>query len=155
MPTGKVMRFDGAKGYGFIAPDDEGEDVFVHANELMSRGLQVSTGTRVQFNVIDGGRGPKAYDVEIIDGRTLPPAGAQRATAGENGAAAEQAVVSGLPGGKPDDGDDELSEVFSKYEFLHLVTDIVLDATPELTGAQVVKLRDRFLEFAAKNGWAY
>ena len=34
MLTGKVIRFDDVRGYGFIAPDGGGEDVFVHANVL-------------------------------------------------------------------------------------------------------------------------
>jgi len=44
MATGRIIRFDEIKGYGFISPSDGGEDIFVHANELADRGLRVSAG---------------------------------------------------------------------------------------------------------------
>ena len=155
MATGKVVRFDDDKGYGFIAPDDGGEDVFVHANELTERGLRVSTGTKVQFNVIGGERGLKAYDVRIVDGRSQSdgPAAIADRTAGGGGQLANNSGAPAPAGGKADD--DELSEAFPKHEFVQHVTDILLETAPELTGAQIVKLRERLLEFAVKNGWAY
>jgi cold shock protein len=155
MATGKVVRFDDDKGYGFIAPDDGGEDVFVHANELTERGLRVSTGTKVQFNVIGGERGLKAYDVRIVDARSQsdgPAAIAERTGHGGNGQAADH---SGAPASAGRADDDELSEAFPKHEFVQHVTDILLETAPELTGGQIVRLRERLLEFAVKNGWAY
>lgn len=157
MATGQVVRFDDDRGYGFIAPDDGGEDVFVHANDLTSHGLRISAGTQVQFNVIGGERGLKAYDVRVVDGRSAPASGLMVGTGGGAGQADGLTVkhvdVPAAPDGKTDD--DELSEVFSKYEFTQQVTDIFLETTPELTGAQITKLRERLLEFATKNGWAY
>lgn len=57
MVTGRVIRFDEVKGYGFITPSEGGEDVFVHANEITDRGLRVSAGTQVAFQVLEGDRG--------------------------------------------------------------------------------------------------
>ncbi|MFV2022880.1 cold-shock protein [Micromonospora sp. LOL_023] len=137
MGVGRVVRFDEGRGYGFIAPDDGGDDVFVHAGELTQRGIRVATGTRVSFKVIDGGRGPKAYDVEIIDDVAAPIGG----------------VISRAAGTSGEGGDDELCEIFSEPEYLQRITELLLSDAPYLTGAQIVELRGHLLRFSRKCGW--
>lgn len=66
MPTGKVKFYDEAKGFGFIASDDGGE-VFLHASALPEGVERVSPGSRVEFGIADGRRGPQALSVRIID----------------------------------------------------------------------------------------
>jgi len=147
--TGRVIRFDESKGYGFIAPDDGGEDVFVHANELTDRGLRVSTGTHVEFQVIDGGRGLKAYDVRVLDEqrpqRTAPVSESQVTEAGNHRVEQSPKVRSPT--------DDELFEVLSEREFVEQITELLLTNASQLTGAVIVELRGHLLEFARKNGW--
>jgi cold shock protein len=138
MATGRVIRFDEIKGYGFITPSDGGEDVFVHANEITDRGLRVSAGTQVVFQVLESDRGLKAYDVRVLDDQEHPapaPAG--------NGHAAERRGPA----------DDELFEVFAEQELSQQLTELLLTAAPQLTGGVIVELRGRLLEFARKNGW--
>lgn len=142
MSTGKVVRFDEGRGYGFIAPDDGGDDVFVHANELTDRGVRVATGARVQFNVIDGGRGLKAYDVQVLE----TPSGA-------GAPAARTQPVTPARSAERQGSEDELCEIFSQEEFQSQVTDILLEAGPQLTGAQIVELRKRLVQFGRQNGW--
>ena len=69
MPTGKVKFFDADKGFGFVASDDGGE-VFVHANALPSGTSELKPGTRVEFGVADGRKGPSALSIRVIE---LPP----------------------------------------------------------------------------------
>jgi len=69
VPTGKVKFFDADKGFGFVASDDGGE-VFVHANALPTGTSELKPGTRVEFGVADGRKGPSALSVRVIE---LPP----------------------------------------------------------------------------------
>lgn len=61
MKTGKVKFFNAGKGFGFIAPDDGSKDVFVHANDI--GGAQLNEGDTVEFEVVDGKKGPQASNV--------------------------------------------------------------------------------------------
>ena len=72
--TGKVVRFDEIRGYGFVTPDGGGEDVFVHVNDLDVDKRLVAPGAVVEFTVEDGERGPKASNVRVVRNA---PAGAK------------------------------------------------------------------------------
>ncbi len=64
---GKVKWFDEDKGYGFIARDDGGEDVFLHFSELNQEGFKtIDEDAAVEFEVEEGPKGPKASDVSKI-----------------------------------------------------------------------------------------
>src|ERR1700693_3092474 len=58
MPTGTVKWFNDAKGYGFITPDDGGEDLFAHFSAIQMSGFKtLKEGQKVQFEVTQGPRG--------------------------------------------------------------------------------------------------
>lgn len=64
MSTGKVKWFDAKKGYGFITPDDGGEDLFVHHTNILSEGFRsLEEGQAVEYEVGEGRRGPQATNV--------------------------------------------------------------------------------------------
>ena len=53
MPTGKVKWFNATKGYGFIAPDNGGKDVFVHISAVEKAGhSSLAEGAKVRFDVV-------------------------------------------------------------------------------------------------------
>ena len=60
MTTGTVKFYNGSKGYGFIAPDDGGKEVFVHATALQRAGLTgLHEGQKVTFDVQTDARSGK------------------------------------------------------------------------------------------------
>jgi CspA family cold shock protein len=62
--TGKVKWFDAKKGYGFITPDDGGEDLFVHHTNIVSEGFRsLQEGQAVEYEIGEGRRGPQATNV--------------------------------------------------------------------------------------------
>lgn len=63
MSKGTVKWFNNQKGYGFIS-DEEGNDVFVHFSGLNMDGYKsLNEGEEVQFDVVDGAKGPQAANV--------------------------------------------------------------------------------------------
>jgi CspA family cold shock protein len=64
MPTGVVKWFSDQKGYGFIVPDERGEDVFVHQTGIQGTGRRtLQEGQRVEFDITQGEKGPQATNV--------------------------------------------------------------------------------------------
>ena len=55
MPLGKVKWYDAEKGFGFLS-DDDGTDVFLHADALPAGVTTLKGGTRVEFGVVEGRR---------------------------------------------------------------------------------------------------
>jgi len=67
MTVGSVKWFNAEKGFGFITPDDGGEDVFVHHSAIQMQGYRdLSEGQRVEFEVTQGQKGPQASNVRPV-----------------------------------------------------------------------------------------
>ncbi|MCC2335002.1 cold shock domain-containing protein [Cellulomonas sp. zg-Y766] len=77
---GTVTFFDADKGFGFARPDAGGEDVFVHAKNLVGT-VSLAEGDRISFTVAESDRGPQAQEVRLVGGqarRQAPAAGRGR-----------------------------------------------------------------------------
>jgi len=134
--TGKVLRFDEVRGYGFIAPDDGGEDVFVHANDIVSDKQLLSSGVPVEFEVMEGDRGLKAFAVRTAGNAAVIPQ------------PRPQKRISDHP-----DEDESLCDVLSSTTFMHEVTEAFIESVPSLTGTQIVQLRRSLVTLAQKHNW--
>jgi CspA family cold shock protein len=165
MLTGKVIRFDEVRGYGFIAPDGGGEDVFVHANVLGDDKYVFGPGLRVEFEVTDGDRGPKAYAVHLLNDRGPAPATAL-APAPVIPALPEARVAPLAPVARPANGhapavppapaasaDEELCDVLTALAFSQEITELLLKSAPTVTAAQILEMRAKLMQFGRRSGW--
>ena len=64
MPQGKVKFFNTEKGFGFIVPEEAGNDVFVHANGLID---EIREDDTVEYDVEEGRKGLNAVNVKVLD----------------------------------------------------------------------------------------
>ena len=65
MATGTVKWFNDAKGFGFITPDEGGEDLFAHFSAIQMNGFRtLKEGQRVQFDVVQGPKGKQASNIQ-------------------------------------------------------------------------------------------
>jgi CspA family cold shock protein len=68
MSVGTVKWFSNAKGYGFISPDEGGEDVFAHFSAIEMDGYKtLSEGQKVKFEITDGPKGLQASKITAAE----------------------------------------------------------------------------------------
>jgi cold shock CspA family protein len=136
MATGKLLQFDPARGYGFVAADDGGEDVFLHASVFYGDLGELVPGIPLEFQIMAGDRGRKAFSVSIAEEKSAPlrpPALSPQAFSVTE--------------------EDQMCDVLSKAEFGAELTELLLNTIPALTGSQILEVRKSMLEFARKRGW--
>jgi CspA family cold shock protein len=65
--TGRVKWFNDSKGFGFITPEDGQKDCFVHHSAIQGSGFKsLAEGDRVEYDIVDGNKGPAASNVVKI-----------------------------------------------------------------------------------------
>ena len=64
MATGTVKWFNDAKGFGFITPDEGGDDLFAHFSSVQTQGFKtLKEGQKVSFDVVQGPKGKQASNI--------------------------------------------------------------------------------------------
>jgi CspA family cold shock protein len=128
MAAGKLLRYDQTRGYGFIAQDGGGEDVFVHANALQGDKFAFRPGALVEFEAHSGERGLNASTVRLV--QAAPDSADDHFT-----------------------GEDRLCDVLTGAEFGRSLVELFIDEVPSLTGAQMAQLRQGLVAFGRRHGW--
>lgn len=68
MVTGTVKWFNESKGFGFITPDNGGEDLFAHFSAIQARGFKtLKENQKVSFDVTTGPKGKQATNIRLLD----------------------------------------------------------------------------------------
>jgi cold shock protein len=160
LATGRILQFDQERGYGFIAADDGGDDVFMHATVFQGEPYELASGMRVEFKVMAGDRGRKAFDARVVPDE--PDPGASQVMHSE--AVPEPAPALAPPpvqappaealrSPSHEQDDEQMCDMLSPTEFEQELTELLLSNVPSMTGQQVLEARDAVLECARKHGW--
>ena len=154
--SGKVVHYDTNRGFGFLAPESGGADVFLHINDIDIDESSLKPGAKVSFDVEETDRGAKAVNV----------AAPEEAPADEQAGARAHRRDEHHGRGHGDRGDrghdrGHRSErrprggsgTLDAAAFTEEVTELLLDSSDDLTAAQIVAIRRRITDFAVARGW--
>ncbi|MFI6439119.1 cold-shock protein [Streptomyces sp. NPDC050759] len=145
--VGRVVRFDEIRGYGFIRPREGGEDVFMHANDLLDEKFLYQAGSDVEFSMEQGDKGLKASEIRLIR-KSSSSQPVERGTA-----AAAPASAPSLPTQYAADDTDEHVELHSVEEFRIDLTEALLNSDGSLTVNQLKEVRSCVIDLVRKRGW--
>ena len=154
--SGKVVHYDTNRGFGFLAPESGGADVFLHINDIDIDESSLKPGAKVSFDVEETDRGAKAVNVAVTE---EAPADEQ---AGARAHRRDEHHGRGH-GDRGDRGHDRGhrserrprggSGTLDAAAFTEELTELLLDSSDDLTAAQIVAIRSRITDFAVARGW--
>ncbi|GAB3128139.1 cold shock domain-containing protein [Tsukamurella serpentis] len=164
MTNGKVVHFDTQRGFGFLAPDAGGDDVFLHVNDIDFDESALRPGTEVTFDVENGDKGLKAVNVAVIGGAPAPRREQRdhrgdrdhrehrgdrerdhRADREHRGERREQRPRREAP--------RAATGALDMQSFVDELTELLLDSSDDLTAGQIIEIRQRIADFAFARGW--
>ncbi len=142
--SGKVVHYDANRGFGFLAPESGGADVFLHINDIDIDETALKPGAKVEFDVEETDRGSKAVNVAVTEA-----APADEAPAGRPHRRETHDHGRSHGGERPRRSRGSLDA----SAFTEEITELLLDSSDDLTAGQIVAIRQRITDFAVARGW--
>ncbi|MFI0227491.1 cold shock domain-containing protein [Streptomyces lydicus] len=140
--TGKILRFDEVRGYGFIAPDSQDEDVFMHANDFLGEKNYYQAGNEVEFLMEEGEKGPKASRIRLLHKQTSHQLTQNSLASGPLRTQAQESR-----------SDGERCDVLTAAELRSELIEILVAADETLTAGQIQRIRTSIVDMARGHGW--
>ncbi|CAM3762480.1 cold-shock protein [Tsukamurella ocularis] len=147
MTNGKVVHFDTQRGFGFLAPDAGGEDVFLHVNDIDFDESALRPGTAVTFEVEKGDKGLKAVNVAVVGG--APAAAPRRDNRDQRDGRGDRRDHAPRRDAAP----RPVAGALDMQSFVDELTELLLDSSNDLTAGQIIEIRQRIADFAFARGW--
>lgn len=156
--SGKVVHYDANRGFGFLAPDEGGADVFLHINDIDIDENDLKPGAKVEFDVEDTDRGSKATNLVVVEAAPADDHAGARAERRErhdrhDRGGHERHDRGGHDRGGRGRGPRGGSGSLDAAEFTEELTELLLDSSDSLTAAQIIAIRRRVTDFAVGRGW--
>ncbi|MEH3156583.1 MAG: cold shock domain-containing protein [Gordonia paraffinivorans] len=151
--SGTVVHYDPNRGFGFLAPESGGADVFVHINDLDVDESALKPGARVEFEVEDTDRGSKAVNVSVTGAAPAASSSGGRDRRDDHRERPQRDRGDHRDRDRrprPARGGDGPSDAAGLSDEL---TELLLDASGTLTASQIIAIRRRVVDFAVARGW--
>jgi cold shock CspA family protein len=151
--SGTVVHYDPNRGFGFLAPESGGADVFVHINDLDVDETALKPGARVEFEIEDTDRGSKAVNVSVTGAAPASSGGGRDRRDDHRERPQRDRNDRGDHRDRPrrpartSDGPTDANGLSEE------LTELLLDASGTLTASQIVAIRRRVIDFAVARGW--
>jgi cold shock protein len=139
--TGKIQQLDPHTGYGFIEPDDGSAKVAVHADGGVSR--ELAPGTAVRFSILQGIRGPTAYNVTILVAK--PRASSSTCDVRNPSSPAHYRQCRW--------GHRRAGHIVCRRDYEDEITELLISKVPSITAAQIREVRDSLRSDAIQRRW--
>ncbi|MEZ5209562.1 cold-shock protein [Gordonia sp. (in: high G+C Gram-positive bacteria)] len=169
--SGKVVHYDPNRGFGFLSPEGGGDDVFLHINDI--HGIdenQLRPGAKVEFDVEDTDRGSKATNVKVTEeapaGESPAAERAQRREENRGGFDRRDDRRGGRDdrrggferrddrrGGRDDRERGPRRSPHAGTPLFNEFTELLIDASPDITARQITSIRNKLMDLAASRGW--
>lgn len=150
MTNGKVVHFDTQRGFGFLAPDAGGEDVFLHVNDIDFDESALRPGTAVTFDVEKGDKGLKAVNVAVVGGAPAASSAPRRDNRDQRDNRGDRREQAPRRDAAPRAA---AAGTLDMQSFVDELTELLLDSSDDLTARQIIEIRQRIADFAFARGW--